>query len=198
MMALEARTGVQLKDFVLQRIPPMDFSTLTFTLTYAALVSFLIYTINKPRLFILWMQAYCLLIIMRTLAIFFVSLEPPAGMILLQDPVTILFMSRPGGGYIVKDLFFSGHISAIVLFILVASNRKVKWFLGILAISVSILLLVQHVHYTIDIIAAPLFSLLAYKGSRFINRLVNIKTQMIPVPVELNPNGKLQGRERAS
>ena len=183
MMALEARAGVQVHDYLLQYIPARDFSVITFTLTYSALATFLIATLKKPKLFTIGMQGYCLLLLLRTLAIFFVSLEPPAGMILLKDPVTILFMSRPGGGYIVKDLFFSGHVSAIMLFYFVNDNRKVKTFLLILAVLVSILLLVQHVHYTMDVLAAPFFAFLAYKGSLYIDRLIH-SGRLVSIPVE--------------
>lgn len=179
MTGLEARQGVQVNDLFLKWIPPVDLSLITFVLTYAALATFLLSSVKRPATLILGLQGYCLLIMMRTLAIYFVALEPPAGMIILQDPVTILFMSTPRGGYIVKDLFFSGHVSAVVLFYFVVENRITKNFLLILAILVGSFLLIQHVHYTMDIIAAPFFSLLAYKASFFINKMyyrVNLDT----------------------
>ena len=162
MTILEVRIGNTIADPLLALIPPMDFSPLTFSLTYIALVTFWLSNIIHPKSFIIGLQAYCFLIIMRTFTIFLVPLEPPLGMILLKDPVTIIFMSNTNGGYIVKDLFFSGHVSAISLFYFVSNNVYIKRFLLFLAISVAILILIQHVHYTIDVVAAPFFAYLAY------------------------------------
>jgi hypothetical protein len=184
MMGLEARQGVQVNDFVLNLIPAYDLSAITFLLTYSALATFLLYAARHPKTLILGLQGYCLLIIMRTLAIFFVSLEPPNGMILLKDPVTILFMSTPKGGYIVKDLFFSGHVSAVMLFYFVIDKKAVKNFLLILGLIISAFLLIQHVHYTMDVVAAPLFAFLAFKGSLFINRMYHRENVRSLVTVE--------------
>ncbi len=173
MMGLEARQGTQVNDYLLHLLPSYDCSVITFLFTYAALATFVISSIRYPKIFTIWLQGYCLLIVMRTIAIFLVPLEPPIGMILLEDPVTILFMSRPGGGYIVKDLFFSGHVSAIVLFYLVSKNQIVKKILLAFALIVSALLLIQHVHYTIDVIAAPFFAFVAYKTSVFVNKIIH-------------------------
>lgn len=162
MTLLEVRQGTQLYDPLLAIIPPMDFSLITFSLTYIALLTFWLSNIIHPKTFIIGLQAYCILIIMRTITIYLVPLEPPLGMILLKDPVTIIFMSTPNGGYIVKDLFFSGHVSAISLFYFVTTNIKIKRILLFLCVSVGTLILIQHVHYTIDVLAAPFFAYFAY------------------------------------
>jgi PAP2 superfamily C-terminal len=175
MTELEIREGIQLADPLLSLIPAYDCSEITFALTYIALVTFILTTIISPARFIIGLQGYCLLIIMRTLSIYLVPLEPPAGLILLKDPVTIIFMSTPAGGYIVKDLFFSGHLSTIVLFFFVSNNKTVKKLLLVLGFSVSTLLLIQHVHYTIDILAAPFFSFLAYKSGLYLYKIVHQK-----------------------
>lgn len=182
MTVLEARAGTQVNDYLLQAIPSFDLSMVTFLLTYTALATFVLSTLRNPKTFTIFLQGYCLLITMRTISIYLVALEPPEGMILLKDPVTILFMSAPGGGYIVKDLFFSGHVSAIMLFFFVNNNRITKTVLLVLGILVSVLLLVQHVHYTMDIVAAPLFAFIAYKGSLLIDRLIH-QDNTIPIPV---------------
>lgn len=163
MAIFELRKGTQLNDILLNHLPVYDFSTLTFSLTYFALFLFVVTNISYPKRFIKGMQAYTLLLLMRTITIYLVPLEPPANMIVLIDPVSNFFMNSKGGGYIVKDLFFSGHISAIALFYFVAENKIVKRILLSMAIVIASLILLQHVHYTIDIIAAPFFSFLALK-----------------------------------
>jgi hypothetical protein len=185
MTILEARQGVQVNDFVLNIIPAYDLSMVTFLLTYTALATFLLYSARYPKTLIIGLMGYCLLIMMRTLSIYLVSLDPPDGMILLRDPVTILFMSTPKGGYIVKDLFFSGHVSAVMLFYFVIDNKAVKKFLLILGILISAFLLIQHVHYTMDVVAAPLFAFIACKTSLYINRVYHRENipQLVAVEV---------------
>jgi hypothetical protein len=185
MTILEARQGVRVNDFVLNLIPAFDLSLITFLLTYAALATFLLYASRHPKTFTIGLQGYCLLILMRTISIYIVALEPPEGMILLKDPVTILFMSTPKGGYIVKDLFFSGHVSAVALFYFVIENKVTKNILLVLASFIAAFLLIQHVHYTMDIIAAPLFSFIAYKTSWFLYRIYQREniTSLMPADV---------------
>lgn len=89
-------------------------------------------------------------------------LEPPAGLIVLKDNISNYFMSGQSGKYVVKDLFFSGHVSAAMLFSIFAENKKIKNILYTLTVFIAILILLQHVHYLIDVIAAPFFSFLAY------------------------------------
>lgn len=185
MTELETRQGTQLNDLFLFWIPAYDFSGITFLLTYVALSTFILSNITIPGTFIIGLQGYCMLLIMRALSIFLVPLEPPAGMILLRDPVTIFFMSKPDGGYIVKDMFFSGHVSTIVLFYFVSNNMIVKRLLLFLGILVSAMLLIQHVHYTIDIAAAPFFAFLAYKISLYLDKQVHPK-KYSTIPVKLS------------
>ena len=100
------------------------------------------------------LQAYTLLILVRTFAIYMVPLEPPSNMIVLDDPIANSILG--GGGLIItKDLFFSGHVSALVLLGLVSQNKFMSVANLIFASIVGILIVWQHVHYTIDVVAAP-------------------------------------------
>lgn len=173
MTVLETRKGTQIIDPLLSYIPAQDVSLITFTFTYLTLSLFILSSIIKPRVFIVAMQAYCLLIIMRTISIYLVPLEPPIGLILLKDPVSFIFMSTPSGGYIVKDLFFSGHVSTAMLFVIICPNPKIKKLLLVFTILIGTFILIQHVHYTIDVVAAPFFSFLAYKISLFLDKAIH-------------------------
>lgn len=175
MTVFEKRVGTQLNDPLLRYLPSFDFSTLTFTLTYVALLMFILSNIPNPKRMIRGLQAYTLLLLMRTITIYLVPLEPPANMIVLVDPVSNFFMNSKGGGYIVKDLFFSGHISAIALFYFVAENKVIKRIFLSLAIVIASLILLQHVHYLIDIVAAPFFSFLALKTVKIANKETTIR-----------------------
>jgi membrane-associated phospholipid phosphatase len=55
-----------------------------------------------------------------------------------------------------KDLFYSGHTASLFIMFFIARNRvwKIICFIG--AIIVPVLLVWQRVHYTIDVLFAPL------------------------------------------
>lgn len=178
MAIFEARQGVQLNDFLLAHLPAFDFSVLTFTLTYFALGLFIFSTVSDPKRFIKSMQAYTILLLMRTITIYLVPLEPPVNMIVLIDPVSNFFMNGGNiGGYIVKDLFFSGHVSAIALFYFLSDNKIVKRLFLTLGIFIASLILLQHVHYLIDIVAAPFFAFFAVGIVKLANKEINLPLQ---------------------
>lgn len=177
MTVFENRKGTQIMDPFLAHLPSIDSSNVIFILTYSALAIFILSNVHNPVRFIKGMQAYTLLLTMRTITIYLVPLEPPIGMIVLKDTVSNFFMNSGSGGYIVKDLFFSGHVSAVMLFFFVAENRYIRMTLLVLAILIGSLILLQHVHYVMDVVAAPFFSFLAIKMVSMLNK------QSLPTPV---------------
>ena len=90
-----------------------------------------------------------------------ISLNPPAGLIPLADPITNQFY---GAHYITHDLFFSGHTTTVFLIFLCLKKKwdRIYALFGIHSYWV-FFLLVQHVHYTIDVLAAPVFTYAAYR-----------------------------------
>jgi hypothetical protein len=93
---------------------------------------------------------------MRIMTLLLFPLEPDHEMILLNDPFVDRFFynSNP----ITKDLFFSGHVSVIAMLAFVSRNFYIKRILGVIAFMVGVALLIQHAHYTIDVVAAPFFA----------------------------------------
>jgi len=69
-----------------------------------------------------------------------------------------------------KDCFFLCDISIVFFFYLFIENKAIKIFFLILTFIVAICLLLQHIHYTIDIVFAPLFTLISYKFAKLINK----------------------------
>lgn len=170
MTIFENRKGTQIFDKFLAMLPSVDSSNVIFVLTYTALTVFILSSIINPERFLKAMQAYCLLMVMRTITIYLVPLEPPIGMILLKDSISNFFMSGKEGSYVVKDLFFSGHVSTAMLFFIISENKHIKYLLLTLSVAIASLILLQHVHYLIDVVAAPLFSLLAFTLVRLAHR----------------------------
>jgi membrane-associated phospholipid phosphatase len=105
-------------------------------------------------------QSYILLLIVRTIAMYSIPLDPPHAVIPLIDP----FVKYLGTGIqLNKDLFFSGHTATLFLLYLVSENKILKTVFLICTITVGLSVLIQHNHYTVDVISAPFFAYGIYK-----------------------------------
>jgi membrane-associated phospholipid phosphatase len=67
---------------------------------------------------------------------------------------------------VTKDLFFSGHTSTVFLLFLCLPGKIDKKLALIVTMIVGSLLLVQHVHYTLDVLGALLFAWIAFWTAR--------------------------------
>ncbi len=152
----ETRKGTLLLDPLLHHITPRDFSIPIFCILHSAILLSAFFNLSTPKELLKGFQTYALLLIMRTAFIYFIPLEPPTGMIYLNDPVVGMFLNKVN--IVTKDLFFSGHISSMCLFIYFSKIKFWKTYLKIVTPILAMLILWQHVHYTIDIIAAPFFA----------------------------------------
>lgn len=155
---VELRPGVVLDDPLLALIPSRDLSWLTFGLIYLGLLSGVGVLLPHPRRLVMGMQAYAVMVLLRMLVMSVTPLDPPVGMIALRDP---LVQSVSIGEPLTRDLFFSGHTSTMFLLALLAPSRATKVFFGVCTALVAVLVLWQHVHYTVDVLVAPLFAYLA-------------------------------------
>jgi membrane-associated phospholipid phosphatase len=72
--------------------------------------------------------------------------------------------------FVSKDLFFSGHVAALVLLMLLVVDKYAKAWIFLCTIMVGIMIMWQHVHYSSDVIFAPLASYIAYKFVLYIHR----------------------------
>lgn len=149
------RDGVLLNDFIINNTSPIDFSLPIFIIIYTCTLLVVFTNLQNAEGFFIGLQAYTLLILVRTLAIYLVPLEPPTHIIVLDDPIAN-YLLGDNGNIVTKDLFFSGHVSALVLLGLVSQSKIFKSVNFIFASIVGVLIVWQHVHYTIDVIVAPI------------------------------------------
>jgi len=154
---IQHRQGTLLHDPVLANIPSVDVSGAIFTFILITTALGLFRTLQIPHLFLIFLWGYVLLNLSRIVTITLFPLEPPVGLLSLSDPIAFPFYGHPESGLITKDLFYSGHTGTLFLIYLVLVKKWEKRFALLSTVVVGILLMVQHVHYTIDVIAAPFF-----------------------------------------
>ena len=150
---IEARKGIILNDWLLDYLKPHDFSIPIFIIIWSTTMLLVIRCINQPAMFLDVICSLVVLCIARMLTIYLVPLDPPPGLLTIKDPLTSLTY---GGKdvFITKDLFFSGHTSNMLMMALCFQKKSDKWFGYFAACTVGIMVLFQHVHYSIDVIAA--------------------------------------------
>lgn len=155
------KPGVQLQDPILLAFQPRDWSWPIFILLYSIAVLSLMLNWNKPETLLLMFQLYGVVNFLRLTSLYLVTLEAPEGTIPLSDPFLTIFAY--GKEVYVKDLFFSGHISTLCILFLVEPRAWMRWAILVGAVLVSLLLAWQRVHYTLDMLAAPVVSWLVLK-----------------------------------
>jgi hypothetical protein len=158
---VERRPGVRLPDPLLSAIAPHDATWLIFSLIYLSLVVGLTALAFRPRAMVVGVQAYIVMVLARICAMYFVALDPPADAIPLRDPLIELLGT---GRLLTRDLFFSGHTSTLFLLFLAVPDRRCKPLLLACTTCVAAGVLRQHVHYTIDVLVAPLFAFASYRS----------------------------------
>jgi membrane-associated phospholipid phosphatase len=162
---IEKREGMVLQDYVLDAIPAIDVSIPTFVIIWSTvlLVFFRIY--QNPRLFLVIVYGFILMCLARVLTISMLPLNPPAGLIVLKDPIANIAYGG-NGIFITKDLFYSGHTGNMFLFFLCLERKWDKIFALTASFLVGILVMIQHIHYSIDVIAAFIFTYFIYLGAK--------------------------------
>lgn len=158
---IETRQGHTFYDPILNFIKPRDVSDFIFFVTYSAAFVGFIYAITSPYKFLHFIQMYSSLTFLRVITLFFIPLEPPTAIIPLRDE--FLNNTFYAGSEHLKDLFFSGHAATLFLFYFFTTNKFLKIIFLLAAIIVSVCVMVQHVHYSYDVMAAPIFAYIAYR-----------------------------------
>jgi len=162
----EARTGVPISDPILKLYEPIDLTWLIFGLIYLCLVVGILILIKHPDRLLLAFQTYTVIIIVRIIAMYLMPFEAPEKIIVLKDPFVEMFGSSES---LTKDLFFSGHVATLFLLFLVVESKRMRYIFLTSAAVVGISIVLQHVHYVIDIFAAPFFTYVCFVVVSFLN-----------------------------
>jgi PAP2 superfamily C-terminal len=185
-VAIQNRNGRLFTDFILQMIPAQNVSVAVFFLIWSSCILLVIRIYRDPMMLLVTLWAYNGVTLLRMACIGLISLNPPAGLIPLADPITNQFY---GQQYITHDLFFSGHTTTVFLIFLCLKKKGDRIYALLASITLGVLLLVQHVHYTVDVLAAPVFTYAVYRLVLIFTKKENAGGLPAFLPVERNQKG---------
>lgn len=161
---LEHRPGIDLYDPLLALFRPIDLSIPIFIAIYAQIILYAVLSIRKQYMLPIFLISYTIMLLVRMGTLYLLPLNAPIGLIPLSDPIAYGYAGKP----LTKDLFFSGHTATSLIMFLSLRNKKYKFVFLFLTIFIGIGVLLQQVHYTLDVYAAPFFGYCAYKLGKFI------------------------------
>jgi hypothetical protein len=165
---IQHRDGYRLSDVLLDSLPSANVSIPIFAMIWSTVLLFAIRSLRDPQLLLTYLYGFVFLCICRVITMVVVPLDPPQGLIALTDPLSNYFYGTKD--FITKDLFFSGHTATLCLFFYCFQRKTDKIISFIFTIAVGFLVLIQHVHYTIDVVAAPFFTFLCFfMGKKIVN-----------------------------
>jgi membrane-associated phospholipid phosphatase len=161
--AIEQRNGISFNDYLLSWLPAYDLSIYIFTVIWSmTLLTFSRFK-QDPNIFLTFLWGFILINLSRFVSIGLIPLNAPADLIPIHDPISNQFY---GPKFITKDLFFSGHTAAMFLMFLCLKKRTDKILALIATIVIGIAVLLQHVHYTMDVVMAPVITYFLWIGSK--------------------------------
>jgi hypothetical protein len=166
---IEKREGTFLNDPFLEWIPAFDVSIPTFIVIWSMSLFYARRCIQDPYLFVLALWSISLIYFSRLITISVFPLNPPNGLIPLNDPLANLFY----GGidkFVKKDLFYSGHTSIQFFMFLSLQKKSDKIFAFFATLFIASFVLIQHIHYTIDVMGAFIFTYLLFRIGKMITR----------------------------
>jgi hypothetical protein len=172
---IEHRQGYSMQDPIVNYLQARDNSIFIFSILWLCIALQIWLIKDKPRQTLLFLLSYLIINLTRIVTIYFVPLNPPTNLIPLQDPLSNYFY---GTTFITKDLFYSGHTAIVLLIGFTTQHKLLKTFFVIAASFIGFMVLSNHVHYTIDVIAAPFFVVLAIVLSKkIINNKIAIERE---------------------
>jgi hypothetical protein len=166
------RWGMIIDDPFYDFLPLQEHSSLIFSITYGSVLLYGSINFRNPSFASRAILSYSLILLFRIPTMLLVPLKVHPDLIFLQDPFLneLIYPSK-----IVNDLFFSGHIALICIFCLVS---RFKFIFVILAIVLAVLLLMQRVHYSMDVIGAIPFAWLAVRLSDLLHEKAGLNAFM--------------------
>lgn len=169
----DSQTYISVGDLLLDHIPTINVEFLfTWGMLGLTLAIFVYPFLFKPELVPFTIKCYAILLYIRSFCILLTNVGPPHG---------FYFDSYKMGQNILddmifrNDLFFSGHTAFPFLAFLVFRESKMRWFFLAGSIIEGITVLLMHVHYSIDVVAAFFIAYGSYSICRKIFHSTNMR-----------------------
>ena len=159
---IQKREGKQLNDYLLNLIPAENHSHLIFGIIYLSVIYLLIQLFKQPKLFLWFAWAFNIETTLRFICIYLIPLNPPLNLVDLHDPLAEMFIYGENLS-ITKDLFFSGHTATMIFVSYFLEQKTQKYVAYFLTFALATLLMIQHIHYSIDILGAFFFTILSIR-----------------------------------
>jgi len=147
--------GVQ--DLFLSLIPPMNLSILFvegYMLGLGLLIFYPFFFETKKVAYVIY--HFSILVIIRSAFLCVTHLGAPIDAVAVKFPEAIMNI------YFQNDLFFSGHVACLFLGFLIFKG-KIRYAFLTLAVLMGFTVLAMHIHYSIDVFAAPFIAYGTYK-----------------------------------
>jgi hypothetical protein len=148
---MDGRAGQRLSDS-LHVLQPVNFTYAILALEYLCIGIGMRHALRCPENFIRLGYCYSLLFFLRTISLLAVPLAAPEGAIPLTDPLVQLFTG--GVYYHMNDLFFSGHTAFCFINFFLVPRGVQRWVILTCSVLVGTMLIVQRVHYTVDVLTS--------------------------------------------
>jgi hypothetical protein len=159
--------GAKVPDLILDRLPAVDLSFL-FVYGYMVLlmIMFLYPTFFRVRMLHVVAIQFSVLLTLRSVFMIFTHLETPAGSVAVGFPGFFEHL------YFENDMFFSGHTAMPFLGFYVFRHSRLRYVFLVGAIVMGIVVLLMHLHYSIDVFAAFFMTYCSYRmGQRLLRKI---------------------------
>jgi len=150
-------------DIILSNIPVFDVDGLFIYGAMALWAFFFLILLIKPQRLPFSMKAIALFLVVRSVFVSLTHLAPDPSSIVL--PAVRIFDQISFDG----DMFFSGHVGIPFLFTLMFWNHHVflRWFFFATSLFFSAVVLLGHLHYSIDVLGAYFITFTIYTMAKY-------------------------------
>lgn len=169
----DSQAYISVGDLLLDNIPTINLEFIfTWGMVGLTLLIFLYPLLFRPELVPFTIKCYAVLLYIRTFSILLINVGPPHGFFYdsykLGQNVFDDMAFR-------NDLFFSGHTAFPFLAFLIFKDSWIRWVFLAGSIIEGITVLLMHIHYSIDVVAAFFVSFGAYSICKKIFHPLNMR-----------------------